>query len=145
MSSQRSLRTPAILNRASNEMCGRLRHFQYAGDNETFVALEPRRKPGASYGKETRNGGPCNVSACDGPRGHTHVRTSPSVGNRLALLYFPIFGHRVYPSHDHRDHRDHRSSDPVSFVRVILGVNWIADVELQRSIIYFGQPSSVPE
>ena len=29
------------------------------------------------------------------------------------------------------------SSDPVRFVRVILGVDWIADVELQRSIIYF--------
>ena len=29
------------------------------------------------------------------------------------------------------------SSDPVRFVRVILGVDWIADVELQRSIIHF--------
>ena len=53
-------------------------------------SLELRRKLGASYSKETRNGGPCNVSACDGPRGHTHVHHRRSV--TLALRHiFSIF------------------------------------------------------
>ena len=50
-------------------------------------SLEPRRKLGASYGKETRNGGPYNVSACDEPRGHTHVHHRRSV----TLAYFAYF------------------------------------------------------
>ena len=50
-------------------------------------SLEPRRKLGASYGKETRNGGPYNVSACDGPRGHTHVHQRRSVTLALSRIF----------------------------------------------------------
>ena len=50
-------------------------------------SLEPKRKPGASYGKETRNGGSCNVSACDGPRGHTHVQHRRSVMLALRRIF----------------------------------------------------------
>ena len=50
-------------------------------------SLEPRRKLGASYGKETRNGGPYNVSACDGPRGHTHVHHCRSVALALSRIF----------------------------------------------------------
>ena len=56
-------------------------------------SLEPRRKPGASYGKETRNRGLCLRWAT-----WPYACTSPSVGNACIALH--ISDHRVYPSHD---------------------------------------------
>ena len=41
-------------------------------------SLEPRRKPGASYGKEMRNGGPCNDSLL--VMGHVAIGTYITVG-----------------------------------------------------------------
>ena len=66
-------------------------------------SLEPRRKPGESYGKETRNGGPCNVSACDGPHGHTHVHHRQSVSltlRRIFRIILVTMSTRVHPSRD---------------------------------------------
>ena len=62
-------------------------------------SLEPRRKLGASYGKETRNGDPYNVSACDGPRGHTHVHHRWSVAlalSRIFRIFLVTVSTRVY-------------------------------------------------
>ena len=65
-------------------------------------SLEPRRKLGASYGKETRNGGPYNVSACDGPRGHTHVRHRRSVTLALSPYFWSPCLRYPYPPRVYR-------------------------------------------
>ena len=64
-------------------------------------SLEPRRKLGASYGKETRNGGPYNVSACDGPRGHTHVLHRRALAlSRIFRIFLVTVSTPCLPSRD---------------------------------------------
>ena len=66
-------------------------------------SLEPRRKLGAGYRKETRNGGPYNVSACDGPRGHTHVhhcRSVTATNARIFRIFLVTVSTPCLPSRD---------------------------------------------